>query len=94
VLFQRAWKPADIVLITAVPQQDAKPLHRYPPVHVTDEALDTGVVRKILCRCLGEDEDTWDPRFRPTLAGEETVPLVRIDPDTVVERDQTYQRIG
>jgi hypothetical protein len=27
VLFQRAWKPADIVLITAVPQQYAKPLH-------------------------------------------------------------------
>jgi hypothetical protein len=61
---------------------------------VTDEALDTGMVRKILCRCLGEDEDTWDPRFRPTLAGEETVPLVRIDPNTVVGRNQTYQRIG
>jgi tRNA-Thr(GGU) m(6)t(6)A37 methyltransferase TsaA len=56
---------------------------------VPDEALDTGVVRKTLCRCLGEDESTWDPRFRATLAGEETVPLVRIDPDTVVERDQT-----
>jgi tRNA-Thr(GGU) m(6)t(6)A37 methyltransferase TsaA len=61
---------------------------------VPDEALDTGVVRRTLCRCLGEDESTWDPRFRATLAGEETVPLVRIDPDTVIERDQTYQRIG
>jgi len=64
------------------------------PVHVPDEALDAGAVRKTLCRCLGEYESTWGPRFRATLAGQETVPLVRIDPDTVVERDQSYQRIG
>jgi hypothetical protein len=45
--------------------------------------------RRLLRRYLGEQETTWDDRFRTTLTHPTNL-LVRFDPETVVVRDVSY----
>jgi hypothetical protein len=46
--------------------------------------------RRLLRRYLGPDETAWDAnRFGPPVGGPQSV-LVRLTPDTVVSRDQSY----
>lgn len=50
--------------------------------------LDRGRVDRLLVRYLGPDREEWDPMFHdlnPDRWG-----LIRIEPDTVVARDQSY----
>ena len=59
----------------------------------TVEAFDAGRARRLLTRYLGEDESSWDARFRATLSshGKDDV-LIRFVPETAVARDQSYER--
>lgn len=52
--------------------------------------LDPQVVTLIFGKYMGDDQDAWDPRFLPSVRGEENVPMIRITPDTVVVREQSY----
>lgn len=52
------------------------------------EPLDDGIVRRKLTRYLGPDSDAWDPMFHGL--DPDRWHLIRVDPETVVARDQTY----
>lgn len=54
--------------------------------------LDATVVKTIFRKYFGPDESKWDHRFDDVLRGEGNVEIVRIIPDTVVIRDQSYRR--
>jgi hypothetical protein len=53
--------------------------------------FDASVARAIFRKYFGPDEAEWDPRFDDVLSGEAGVELVRITPETVVVRDQSYR---
>lgn len=54
------------------------------------EPLDPGRARRLLANYLGNDEGEWDPRFRDVLENPEPYLFVRVEPETVVVRDQSY----
>jgi Pyridoxamine 5'-phosphate oxidase len=60
----------------------------------TVEPFDADRVRRLLSRYLGEDQSTWDDRFRRTLMGQEAEVLVRFVPETAVARDVSYDAPG
>ena len=53
--------------------------------------LDPAMARTIFRRYFGPDESAWDRRFDDVLCGETGVEMVRIKPETVVIRDQSYK---
>lgn len=53
--------------------------------------FDAGVARAIFGKYFGPDEAEWDPRFDDVLSGDVALDLVRIAPETVVVRDQSYR---
>jgi hypothetical protein len=58
----------------------------------TIERFDPARAERLLSRYLGPDVDAWPSRFRTTLEEEENV-LVRIEPETAVARDVSYERV-
>lgn len=58
----------------------------------TVEPFDAGRARRLLTRYVGDDESAWDERFRATLSNPEESVLIRFVPETVVARDQSYNR--
>lgn len=55
------------------------------------EPFDRARAERLLARYLGPDPDEWDSRFSAYLRNPtETALFVRIDPETVVARDQSY----
>jgi hypothetical protein len=52
--------------------------------------FDTGVARKVFRKYFGPREEDWDARFDDVLSGRAGLDLVRITPETVVIRDQSY----
>ncbi|MCY4732018.1 pyridoxamine 5'-phosphate oxidase family protein [Natronomonas gomsonensis] len=57
----------------------------------TVEPFDRELAERLLARYLGPDSTDWDPRFSGYVADPtETALLVRIEPKTVVARDQSY----
>ncbi len=56
--------------------------------------FDADMVRTIFRRYFGPDEAAWDRRFDEVLRGEAGVEMVRITPETVVVRDQSYKMPG
>jgi hypothetical protein len=53
--------------------------------------FDTCMARTIFRRYFGPDEKDWDRRFDDVFTGELNLELVRIIPETVVVRDQSYR---
>jgi hypothetical protein len=53
--------------------------------------LDPAMARTIFQRYFGPDERAWDRRFDDVFTGELGLEMVRIIPETVVMRDQSYQ---
>jgi Pyridoxamine 5'-phosphate oxidase len=62
-------------------------------VRGTAEVLpfDGSMARMIFRRYFGVDEGDWDRRFDDVFTGEHGLEMVRITPETVVMRDQSYQ---
>jgi Pyridoxamine 5'-phosphate oxidase len=54
-------------------------------------AFDAAMARTIFRRYFGPREDDWDRRFDDVFAGELGLEMVRIIPETVVVRDQSYK---
>lgn len=52
------------------------------------EPFDVDRAERLLSRYLGDDRDGWDARF--TGPWDERWQLLRVDPETVVARDQSY----
>ena len=52
--------------------------------------FDAAMARTIFRRYFGPDERDWDPRFDDVFAGELELEMVRLTPQTVVIRDQSY----
>ena len=57
----------------------------------TLETFDTRRARTLLRRYLGNDESTWDERFRVALTDPDNV-LIKFNPQTVVVRDVSYTK--
>ena len=53
--------------------------------------FDGAMARTIFRRYFGPDEADWDRRFDDVFSGEPGVEMVRITPETVVIRDQSYK---
>ena len=53
--------------------------------------FDRAMARTIFRRYFGPDEGAWDGRFDDVFAGEHGLEMVRIVPETVVIRDQSYK---
>jgi hypothetical protein len=53
--------------------------------------FDVAVARTIFRRYVGPDEAEWDPRFGDVFDGSAGLDLVRVTPETVVVRDQSYR---
>ena len=53
--------------------------------------LDAAMARTIFRRYFGPHEDDWDRRFDDVFTGELGLEMVRIIPETVVIRDQSYR---
>jgi hypothetical protein len=53
--------------------------------------LDPAMARTIFRRYFGPDESAWDRRFDDVFTGEQGLEMVRIIPETVVVRDQSYR---
>ena len=54
--------------------------------------FDRATAKSIFRRYFGPDEEDWDPRFDYAANGEETtLTMVRLTPETVVVRDQSYK---
>ena len=51
--------------------------------------LDRSRLRRLLGRYLGDDEASWNPRFRADVIDRLTL-MVRFEPRSVVARDQSY----
>jgi nitroimidazol reductase NimA-like FMN-containing flavoprotein (pyridoxamine 5'-phosphate oxidase superfamily) len=58
----------------------------------TVESFDASRARRLLTRYLGSDESAWDERFRATLSDPKDDVLIRFVPETIVARDQSYER--
>jgi hypothetical protein len=54
-------------------------------------AFDVAMARTIFRRYFGPQEDDWDGRFADVFTGEPGLEMVRILPETVVVRDQSYK---
>jgi hypothetical protein len=54
-------------------------------------AFDAATARTIFRRYFGPQEDDWDRRFDDVFTGELGLEMVRIVPETVVVRDQSYK---
>jgi hypothetical protein len=52
---------------------------------------DVAMARTIFRRYFGPDEEDWDHRFDDVFREESGLVMVRITPETVVMRDQSYQ---
>jgi hypothetical protein len=52
--------------------------------------FDAAMARTIFRRYFGPDEGEWDRRFDDVFTGEHGLEMVRITPETVVMRDQSY----
>jgi hypothetical protein len=52
---------------------------------------DTAMARTIFRRYFGPDESDWDHRFDDVFTAESGLEMVRIIPETVVMRDQSYK---
>jgi Pyridoxamine 5'-phosphate oxidase len=57
------------------------------------EPFDAGRAVRLLARYLGADQGTWDERFRATLRNEDDEALIRFVPESIVARDQSYDRV-
>ena len=55
----------------------------------TVEPFDRARAKRLLRRYVGEDETTWDERFRETLEDPDNV-FVEVEPETAVARDVSY----
>jgi hypothetical protein len=53
--------------------------------------FDSEMARTIFRRYFGPDERNWDRRFDDVFTGELGLEMVRITPETVVMRDQSYK---
>ena len=53
--------------------------------------FDAALARTIFRRYFGPDESVWDGRFADVFTGELNLEMVRILPETVVVRDQSYR---
>jgi hypothetical protein len=53
--------------------------------------FDPAMARTIFRRYFGPDEQDWDHRFDDVFTGELGLEMVRLIPETVVMRDQSYQ---
>jgi hypothetical protein len=53
--------------------------------------FDVAMARTIFRRYFGPCEEDWDRRFDDVFSGEAGLEMVRIIPETVVVRDQSYQ---
>jgi hypothetical protein len=53
--------------------------------------FDRAMARTILRRYFGPDESDWDRRFDDVFTGELGLEMVRVIPETVVIRDQSYR---
>jgi hypothetical protein len=53
--------------------------------------FDTAMARAIFRRYFGPDETDWDRRFDDVFTGELGLEMIRILPETVVIRDQSYK---
>jgi hypothetical protein len=53
--------------------------------------FDAGMAKTIFRRYFGPDEEDWDHRFDDVFTGELGLAMVRITPETVVMRDQSYR---
>ena len=53
--------------------------------------LDPAMARTIFRRYFGPDEADWDRRFDDVLTGDPALEVIRIVPETVVVRDQSYK---
>ena len=53
--------------------------------------FDTAMARTIFRRYFGPQEEDWDRRFDDVFTGEPGLEMVRIVPETVVIRDQSYK---
>jgi hypothetical protein len=53
--------------------------------------FDAAMVRTIFRRYFGPDESDWDPRFNDASTEGTGPSMVRITPETVVVRDQSYR---
>ena len=49
------------------------------------------MAKTIFQKYFGSEEREWDPRFDDVFTGELGLELVRITPETVVMRDQSYR---
>ena len=54
------------------------------------EPLDPDRAERLLIPYIGDDREAWDPMFRAVLAEPEEFLLVRVEPETIVARDQSY----
>jgi hypothetical protein len=53
--------------------------------------FDPDKARAVFRKYFGPDEADWDPRFDDTFSANPALELVRIWPETIVIRDQSYQ---
>src|SRR5262249_33265742 len=54
-------------------------------------AFDCEMAKTVLRKYFGPDESAWDRRFDDVFTGEPGLEMVRIVPETVVMRDQSYK---
>jgi hypothetical protein len=52
--------------------------------------FDCEMAKTIFRRYFGPNEQDWDPRFDDVFTGELGLEMVRLTPETVVMRDQSY----
>ena len=53
--------------------------------------FDVALARTVFRKYFGPREEDWDPRFDDLFAGGHGLEMVRITPETVVMRDQSYR---
>jgi hypothetical protein len=52
---------------------------------------DIAMARTIFRRYFGPDQSDWDPRFDDVFAANSALEMIRITPETIVIRDQSYK---
>lgn len=60
--------------------------------HARIESFDLDRAERLLAGYLGEDRSRWDPKF--TGPWDDRWRLIRVEPETVVARDQSYEASG
>ncbi|MDZ7747278.1 MAG: pyridoxamine 5'-phosphate oxidase family protein [Halobacteriales archaeon] len=82
------------VAVGVVDSEPARGLIQHVGVRgtATLEPFDADRTEKLYAKYLGADPETWDDRFRSYIEQPpESATLVRVDPATVVARDQSYR---